>query len=146
MSPTSIYRRHRHEGIFKKPPPQQESANREDRERYFPLHEARGHVLHKCEALKPVILQLMKEGKLRQYRTNGGTDETFRKPAIPNAEPTFIEILAIHGAPYTRVEEEVRLRSETRQAEKIQRVCQIEKRVVTEHATYSSEPIISFTK
>ena len=147
LSPTHIYRRHQHEGIFKKPPPQRESMNREDRERYCPFHEARGHSLHKCEALKPAIVELMKEGKLRQYRTSEakGTDEAVRKPVTPDAEPIIREVLAIHGAPYTRVEEEVRLRSETRQAEKIRRVCQIEK-AMTERVACSSDPVISFSK
>lgn len=59
--PANIYRRHQDEGIFKKLPLQLESTNKEEREDN-PLHEVLEHNLHMCEALKPTILELMKEG------------------------------------------------------------------------------------
>lgn len=59
--------------------------------------------------LKPIILELLKEEKLRQYRNEEakGTNEAVKKPAAPNVEPIIMKILAIHKALYTRVEEEV---------------------------------------
>ncbi|XP_024171569.1 uncharacterized protein LOC112177507 [Rosa chinensis] len=73
----------------------------------------------------------MKVGKLREYQSNGhadggrAADKVESRIPIKGTKPIIREILAIHGAPYTAVEEEVHLRSETRQAEKIRRVCQI---------------------
>ncbi|XP_024172011.1 uncharacterized protein LOC112178021 [Rosa chinensis] len=131
LSPTAIFRKHQHKGLFTKPPPQRESRDVFERTKYCPLHETFGHGLSKCEALRPAISELIKTRKLRQYQSDGQANEgrvadkvESRTPA-KGPEPIIREILAIHGAPYTAVEEEVRLRSETRQAEKIRRVCQI---------------------
>ncbi|XP_062016816.1 uncharacterized protein LOC133733177 [Rosa rugosa] len=92
----------------------------------------------------------MKAGKLRQYQsdsqTDGGraTDKVESRIPAKGTEPIIREILAIHGAPYTAVEEEVRLRSETRQAEKIRRVCQIAGSPSARQSS-SSTSVISFS-
>ncbi|XP_024196298.1 uncharacterized protein LOC112199524 [Rosa chinensis] len=131
LSPAAIFRKHQHEGLFTKPPPQPESRDAFERTKYCPLHEAFGHGLSKCEALRPAISELMKAGKLREYQSNSHADGERAANKVESRIPAkgteliIREILAIHGAPYTAVEEEVRLRSETRQAEKIRRVCQI---------------------
>ncbi|XP_062009701.1 uncharacterized protein LOC133726207 [Rosa rugosa] len=150
LSPTAIFRKHQHEGLFTKPPPQPESRDAFERAKYCPLHEAFGHGLPKCEALRPAISELIKTGKLREYQSddqaNGGraTDRVESKTSKQGTEPIIREILAIHGAPYTAVEEEVRLRSETRQAEKIRRVCQITGSPSAGQSA-SPTPVISFS-
>ncbi|XP_040374633.1 uncharacterized protein LOC121052815 [Rosa chinensis] len=92
----------------------------------------------------------MKAGKLCQYQPDGQADGGRAagkvESRIPAKDTKLIirEILAIHGAPYIAVEEEVRLRSETRQAEKICRVCQIAGSPSAGQSS-SPTPVISFS-
>ncbi|XP_062020992.1 uncharacterized protein LOC133737465 [Rosa rugosa] len=68
IHPVTIYKRHDHEGIFEKPPPQPEASDEVERSRYCPLHETRGHRIYKCQGVRPAIVTAMKAGKLLQYK------------------------------------------------------------------------------
>lgn len=104
MSLISIYIRHKDKGIFKKLPPRREANDPIETSRYCPLHEANRHGLYICEALMPVILELMKEGKIREYRANTAkTTNKVEVRAMPiNPEPIVREILALHEILYIR--------------------------------------------
>ena len=64
IHPVTIYKRHCHEDIFKKPSPQPEAGDEVEKNRYCPLHDARGHGIYKCQGLRNAIRVAMKNGKL----------------------------------------------------------------------------------